>query len=97
MWAVDLFASEYGWTKDYIYYHVYLDELFILMARIEERKRNENLLLLAISHNPHSQEPQLLWDALRHSNNDREDETLDVEGFERLKAEMSKNPKIIVK
>lgn len=50
---VDLLASEYGWAKDYILEHVYIDELPSLIKIISRRNRYKRILDLRIAHNPH--------------------------------------------
>ena len=40
-WAVDLFASEYGWSKHDIFYDVYPDELLPLINQINRRRNPE--------------------------------------------------------
>lgn len=58
--AIDLLASEYGWTDDYILDHVYNFEIPIYKKRISERQRAHYKMLLAIEHNPHQKDPKKL-------------------------------------
>jgi hypothetical protein len=53
-------ASEYGWTKDYILDYVYPDEAIELSRRIRNRITQNNLMSLAISSNPWSDNPKAL-------------------------------------
>ncbi len=53
MTAVHTYAKNYGWTRDYILDHVYLDEHFLLMESIEREKRQEYLMLANIQMLPH--------------------------------------------
>ena len=46
---IDLYASEYGWTSEYILENVYLDEFFIQRDIIDKRKRNNYQMLAYIS------------------------------------------------
>jgi hypothetical protein len=45
---IDTYASEYGWTSDYILDHVYLDEFFYQSELISQRKRQHYLMLTNI-------------------------------------------------
>lgn len=91
-------ASEYGWAKRAILDDVYIDELPYLLKEISRRHIRDYKMQLAIIQNPHTKDPKHLWRVLQQS----EPRTLseakfDASGFERLKMEMSKNPRIIVK
>lgn len=58
MWlyrAIDLLASEYGWTKDYILDRVYPDDLILLGEQITKRVVDQLLMDLRIAHNPHTE------------------------------------------
>ena len=95
---MDLLASEYGWAKDYIYDHLFFDEVYMLTEAIRRRKNGHYKMLLAIVQSPHSKDPNLLWKALEaDERTDIVAEELDTAGFERLKLDASKNPRIIVK
>jgi len=94
---VDLLASEYGWAKDYIYDHLFFDEVYMLTEAIGRRRNGNYKMLLAIAQSPHSKDPNLLWKALESEEQLESNEELDSAGFERLKLTTSQNPRIIVK
>lgn len=50
---VDLFASQYGWTRDYILDNVYIDEYFIQRDIIDKRQRQEIMMKSQIILLPH--------------------------------------------
>jgi hypothetical protein len=50
---VDLLASEYGWTKDYIYFSVYPEDVIILQDKIMARQTDQMIADLRIISNPH--------------------------------------------
>ncbi len=50
---MDLFASEYGWTKHYIYTRVYPEDLAILQDKIVLRQTEDIITQLRITTNPH--------------------------------------------
>jgi hypothetical protein len=90
-------ASEYGWSKDDIYNHVYVDELMSLIPVIKNRKMDDYRMRLAIAQNPHAKDPKKLWRSLQ-SKKDRTEETkLDESGFEIFKSRLSRSSKIQVK
>ncbi len=90
-------ASEYGWSKTDILERVYPDEVFELQDIIAERRRAQYFMQLAISHNPHVEEPQRLWDDLRPKGLDYLDDELDREAMNDLKELLSGSPNINVK
>ncbi len=90
-------ASEYGWSKTDILERVYPDEVFEFQEAILERHRANYFMLLAISHNPHVEEPQPLWNQLRPTSLDYLDNDLDREGMNDLKQVLSGSPNINVK
>lgn len=50
LWSVvDLLASEYGWTKDYILFEVYPVEYIQLMPHLADRKRQDFIDKLQIA------------------------------------------------
>ncbi|UNC92707.1 hypothetical protein [Candidatus Contubernalis alkaliaceticus] len=49
-------ASEYGWTKDYILYEIYIDEVFFILENIKKRKNQEFLMQIQINSFPHMEE-----------------------------------------
>ncbi|MCG3176825.1 MAG: hypothetical protein MOGMAGMI_01789 [Candidatus Omnitrophica bacterium] len=95
--AVDLLASQYGWSRDDILYNVYPDDLFYLTEEITRRKVSEYMMQLRIAHNPFVKKPKELIDELRNMLPKKKSDTLDVEGFERFKSLLAKNPKFVVK
>jgi hypothetical protein len=90
-------ASEYGWSKTDILERVYPDEVFEFQEAIMERHRANYFMLLAISHNPHVEEPQALWDELRPAGLGYLDTELDREAMTDLKALLGTSPNIAVK
>jgi len=62
--------------------------LLELQEFILERKRNEWAMQLAISHNPHTEKPETLWDSLRPRGTDYLDAPLDRQGMSMLKAKL---------
>lgn len=99
-WAIDLLASQYGWSKKSILEDTYLDELFYLQKKIQQRQVREHKMQLAIAQNSHVKDPKTLWKML--DDQDRElgglrDEKLDKEGFARLKEQLSTSKAIKVK
>ena len=58
--TIDLLASSYGWTDQYILDHVYNFEVPLYKKRINDRQRANYKMLLAIQHNPHQKDPKKL-------------------------------------
>lgn len=50
---MDLFASEYSWTKDYIFNSVYPEDVIILQDKIQARQTENMIADLRIISNPH--------------------------------------------
>lgn len=50
---MDLFASEYSWTKDYIWFNVYPEDVLILQDKIQARQTEQMIADLRIISNPH--------------------------------------------
>ena len=92
-----MLASEYGWTKDYILEHVYLDELMRLMPQMRRRTITEYQMQLAISSNPHSKKPKALWDTFANQLREPVDEKIDKSGLEYLKQKMATGKAFVVK
>ena len=89
-WAVDLLASNYGWSKQDILNDVYLDELYYLSKLINQRKITDYKMQLAIVTNPHIKDPKTLWRLLEEQEKqligaDYIDEEFDAVGFEQFK------------
>lgn len=61
---MDLLASEYGWTADYIKTSVYPDEFMVLLRKIGARRVDEWLIELQIASNPHTEDPKKFVEAL---------------------------------
>lgn len=98
MSVVDVLASQYGWTMDYILDKVYPDEALELTRRIQTRTNSDYLLQLAIVSNPWSKDPKALVTELEQRI-DREvglggDEP-DHAGIERLKGRLASKSKNI--
>lgn len=95
--AIDLFASEYGWTKDYILKRVYPDEAIDLKRAIDIRTFNKYLIELAIEHNPHSEKPEKLRDEfLERADADiNRDEDIDKQGLKQLKMRLNRHSKAV--
>lgn len=88
----DFFASEYGWTDDYIMSEVALDRYFIRKEIIEKRNLIEYRKQIDLQMIPHIEDKErnkLLKDIERQlnpvKNNNYTTET-DVEGLKALKA-----------
>ena len=97
---IDLLASEYGWTKDYILKRSTFVHALDFSDRIKRRKNIDNLIQLAIVQNPWSKEPKKLFDELEkgsESESDGSGDTIDHEGFKRLKDMLRKSKNIKVK
>lgn len=98
---MDLLGSEYGWSKEHIYYQVYVDELFYLAKKINLRKVRGYKMQLSIVQNPHVKDPAQLWQALeseeRQYGTIKKIAEFDELGFELLKQKMRENPRMIVK
>lgn len=58
-------AAEYGWTQDYILDHIYPDDYLYYQEVITQRKYTNYLMDLAIVHNPNSEKPEELFEALK--------------------------------
>lgn len=101
-WAVDLLASEYGWSKREILEDTYIDELVDLVTWINKRKIQKIKLDMSIAQNPHVKDPSKLWKNIEAQERSltpdelRPDE-FDEAGFEVLKSRLSGNPNFIVK
>lgn len=98
--VVDILASQYGWTKDYILDFVYPDEAMSLSRLIRNRIAKDNLMNLAIASNAWSKDPKALGKELE-SRIDMElelgEEEPDHAAIERLKGKLSNSKQIRVK
>lgn len=63
--AIDLLASEYGWSQDYILDFIYPEDVINYQKTISKRKYADYLMLLVIAHNPYTEEPEALFEQLR--------------------------------
>ena len=91
--TIDLLASSYGWTDQYILDHVYNFEVPLYKKRINERQRSNYKMLLAIQHNPHQKDPKKLAKELETDENGQADRAyinakLDKGGFAMLKRQV---------
>lgn len=60
---IDLFASEYHWSKGQIL-NLYPGEIFVYIESIRRRKLNDLMVQLAVVQNPHTKKPKELWSKL---------------------------------
>lgn len=100
--AIDLLASEYGWTKTYILESVYPDELIYFGEQISRRVIDQTLMDLRIASNPHidpAEAKSFAQDLLdrRRAIYGIEDNAapLDKEALELLKAQLKNTSKAI--
>jgi hypothetical protein len=96
-WATDLLASEYGWSKQNIFFETYPDELVYLSKRIRMRQIAEYKMQLLIASNPHTKNPRELWDTLDGQIDDPISDTMDRQGMENLKRMLSNSKAFVVK
>jgi hypothetical protein len=61
-----------------------------MIRLIQERKQQDNLILLAITHNPHTKNPKRLWRLLEKKPTGDMDNQLDIKGLEKLKKRLNK-------
>lgn len=102
---MDLFGSEYGWSKGDILDQMGFDEALQLQERIKQRTYAGYKMQLAISQNPHSKEPDVLWKMLdEHMTQlttaaeiNIENTDLDTEGLMNLKKIMSGGTAFVIK
>lgn len=60
-----MLASEYGWNQDYILDFIYPDDVLYYQEVIKKRQSINYLMDLAIAHNPHSENPEELFENLQ--------------------------------
>jgi hypothetical protein len=77
--------------------YITLGDWIRLSDFIGERKRNDALLSLAITHNPHTKNPNALFKELRGHQTNIFDDKLDKESMDKLKKELTKSKVIKVK
>lgn len=95
---VDLIASEYGWTKEYIFNNVYPREIKTFDVMITRRQFNNYRMLLAISSNPHTKDPKKFANLINRQvgNLDTDDtNTFDQVGIQALKKKIATTSKQI--
>lgn len=99
-----MFASEYGWTKDYIYFSVYPEDLFLLKDEIEVRHALDALDKITYSSFPHMAEEDQrtfrdeLITGIKVMRGTYFEETIDRTGVQKLKEAMNvKGSKMKVK
>lgn len=97
---MDLLASEYGWTKHYIYTSVYPEDVIILQDKIMLRQTEDLITQLRITTNPHLQPAeqkefaeQLM--ARRRRITGIQDDQLDRAALNRLKNQLKKESKAV--
>lgn len=95
-----MLASEYGWTKDYIWFHVYPEDLAILQDKIRLRQIEATITNLRISSNPHLEPNEAKSFAESLMAQHRQligviDEPLDRGGLQKLKQQLKKESKSI--
>lgn len=78
---------------------MYVPELVQLTKEINKRKLREWKMELAIVQNPHVKDPKKLWQDLNNADPDekKRSEVFDVAGFEKLKQQLRKNPRMVIK
>lgn len=93
-----MLGSEYGWAKDEVLNNTYLDELYYLAERINQRKADDYKMRLAIAQNPFNKEPNRLWELLNSfATPTLRDDKFDEAGFELMKAKMRSGRGFLVK
>jgi hypothetical protein len=97
---IDLYASQYGWSRNEILENVYFDEFFIQRDIIDKRKRSDYQMLAYISLLPNMEEkPRMDFLNMLEGNNqssslmNREIET-DFEAIEKAKAQFEQYSKM---
>ena len=94
-----MLASSYGWAKREIDEYIYFDELYELVQQANKRKVSEWKMQLAITQNPHVQNPKELWEVLNSYDRqtDPAGDKLDKAGFALLKDALRGSNRIMVK
>lgn len=93
---MDNLASEYGWTKDYILDYMYPSEVQSLVGIIQNRKRQNALLKLAITHNPYAKDPNILFRELKQGAEEvNTSDSKDDHALSSLKRKLSEKSKFI--
>lgn len=93
---MDNLASEYGWTKDYILDYMCPSEVNSLIEIIKNRKRQDSLLELAITHNPYAKDPNILFRELKQGTEEMDSsDSKDSVGLDSLKRKLKGKSKFI--
>lgn len=102
--AVDSLASEYGWTKDYILFHITPDDLRLLGPIIRKRRLEKQLTDSRIALHPHTDRKvqqeytRTLMNELRAIDGlSTINDTIDHAGIAALKQKLTKSKNIGVK
>lgn len=89
-----MLGSEYGWSKNDIYYHTYPDEFFKLQKVIKQRQAAEMYRQAIFAINPHVKDPKALLKVLERELKDAdyvEQEKLDKASVDKLKGSIGAN------
>jgi hypothetical protein len=89
--VVDLFASQYGWRRDYILDDVPLEEYFYFVETIKKRKREEYLMQSHI-HLLHTMKEEAIMqflDGLQDHQKGVKEVKTDLEAFKRAKEQLN--------
>ncbi|MBU9714415.1 hypothetical protein [Evansella tamaricis] len=94
--VVHTYASNYGWTRDYILDNTFLDESFILQEMIEKEKNQNYLMMANIQMVPHMKEKsreqflENLMDSTNHHSRKyvHPEQKTDFEGIKRAKQQL---------
>ncbi len=97
-----MLGSEYGWAKQDILQHVYIDEVFEYQRLITKRKKDQYLMLLNIVHNPYRDKKDMnrLFDDLSKSVDEPDKpKVLDKQSFDLVRSAILGSPgsKFVVK
>lgn len=95
--VIDILSSSYGWSMKYILSDVTLGDLLGFLSAIEQRKRSEYLIALAIAHNPYSEKPNELFRELRGDTISNAPNEMDRNSLGELKEKLKKSNMIRVK
>lgn len=90
-----MLASQYGWSFDEIYNHIYIEQLLALVPQIERRMLEDYKMQLAIAQNPHVKNPKELWRMLERAQDKKPE--LDTSSIENLKYALGKGSRVLIK
>lgn len=95
---VHSYAKAYGWTRNYILDHVYLDDDYIMQDVMKEDFRRETILKYNLIMMPHLNDEarenfvETLYDGQSHGNSEINlGQKTDFEAIEKAKAELEKS------